>query len=138
MYVIKCRPNGETASAVVTGWIGDEEVDIEIIAEAGEWRYNGVSQPKVSGCVDIDINFSPVTNLLAIRRLEPQVGQKVDTLAAWLKFPGLTLEPLPQSYHRISESKYRYESANGAFKSYLEVNNVGFVTHYPELWHAVL
>ena len=31
--------------------------------------------------------------------------------AAWLRFPGFTLEPLEQLYRRVDDVIYRYESA---------------------------
>ena len=41
--------------------------------------------------------------------------------AAWLPFPSLALEPLPQRYVRESETTYRYESRGGQFMRALEV-----------------
>lgn len=35
---------------------------------------NGVDCPAVAGCTDIDLGFSPSTNLLPIRRLSLEVG----------------------------------------------------------------
>lgn len=54
--------------------------------------------------------------------------------AAWLRFPGFTLEPLEQVYHRIGAENYRYESAGGRFVRELSVNAAGFVTIYPDFW----
>jgi hypothetical protein len=39
-------------------------------------------------------------------------------------------------YRREGETTYRYESGGCAFVRMLEVNAVGFVTSYPDLWHA--
>ena len=44
---------------------------------------------------------------------------------------GVSLERLEQSYRRLAESKYRYESAGGRFVADQEVNAAGFVTVYP-------
>ncbi|MGH9197269.1 MAG: putative glycolipid-binding domain-containing protein, partial [Acidimicrobiia bacterium] len=41
---------------------------------------------------------------------------------------------LDQSYERVAESRYRYESASRAFVAMLETNAAGFVTRYPGLW----
>jgi uncharacterized protein len=90
----------------------------------------------VEGCIDIDLGFSPSTNLLPIRRLELAVGEEAAVTAAWLPFPSLVFERLPQVYRREGEGTYRYASSGGVFVRRLEVNPAGFVTSYPGLWQA--
>jgi hypothetical protein len=94
-----------------------------------------VAQPSVTGCIDLDLNFSPSTNLLPIRRLNLAVGDEAQVRAAWLRFPSFELEPLFQTYRRIDESTYRYLSSTG-FAADLEVSSVGFVTNYPGIWEV--
>ena len=55
--------------------------------------------------------------------------------AAWLPFPSLVFELLPQMYRREEERTYRYESS-GSFVRMLEVNAAGLMTSLPGLWHA--
>ena len=86
--------------------------------------------------MDLDLNFSPSTNLLPIRRLNLEVGQQAEVKAAWLRFPSFELEPLSQVYERLNEFKYRYSSGGGDFVAELTVNKVGFVTVYPKLWEV--
>jgi uncharacterized protein len=100
------------------------------------WRLNGIEQPIVAGCLDVDLSFTPATNFLAIRRLGLAIGQAADVTAAWLRFPELTLEPLAQRYARQGERHYRYESDGGNFVADLAVDEMGFVTQYPQLWQA--
>ena len=57
----------------------------------GHWWQNEVEQPQVAGCIDIDLNFSPSTNLLPIRRCNLAVGEAVAVNAAWLRFPGFLM-----------------------------------------------
>lgn len=96
----------------------------------------GRERPEVAGCIDLDLNFSPCTNLLPIRRLGLAIGQEAQVRAAWLRFPNFELEPLPQLYRRLDESTYRYESGGGQFVADLQVNQTGFVTNYPGIWQA--
>lgn len=136
-YVVVCDAEWRTTSASVTGWVGEKEVRIEIAADAaGRWRIAGVEQSSVAGCLDVDLSFTPATNLLPIKRLALEVGMRHDVRAAWLTFPGLTLEPLDQAYHRVSPCVYRYESNGGAFTADLEVDDDGFVVRYPGLWRT--
>jgi len=112
-------------------------VDIQIKTDlTGLWWLNEVEQPDVMGCIDVDLNFSPSTNLISIRRLNLAVGEAAEVKAAWLRFPSFKLEPLPQKYHRLGENAYRYESADGQFVADLKVNRSGFVADYPGIWQA--
>jgi len=100
------------------------------------WWVNGEERPEVARCIDVDLNFSPSTNLLPIRRLDLAIGESAEVKAAWLRFPSFALEPLDQVYRRISADAYRYESAGGSFVRDLQVNAAGFVTDYPDFWTA--
>ncbi len=132
-YTVTCDAAWRTVSATVTGWVGATAVDVVLASDAASrWTLNGIPQPQVEGCVDLDLNFSPSTNLLPIRRLSLPIGRESPVRAAWLRFPGFTLEPLDQIYRRRSESRYRYESAGGRFVAELDVQAAGFVTRYPD------
>jgi hypothetical protein len=133
-YLVVCDPDWRTRSGRVTGWLGTDLVEVEVAADAGRWRLNGVDCPAVAGCVDLDLNFSPSTNLLPIRRLGLTVGADALVRAAWLRFPSFTLEPLDQLYRRTGDATYGYESGGGSFVADLRVNAAGFVIDYPGLW----
>ena len=138
-YLVQCDQAWNTQSARVSGYIGDREIDITINVEPDQhWLLNGTVQPAVSGCTDIDLNFSPSTNLLPIRRLNLPVGQAATVGAAWLRFPSFALERLDQLYHRLDQQTYRYESNGGKFVAELKTNAVGLVTSYPGLWEEEL
>lgn len=131
-YVIVCDADWRTRSGKVAGWVGEQGVEVEISVDAAQnWRLNGGEVKEVAGCTDLDLNFSPSTNTLPIRRLKLAVGEEAAVRAAWLRFPSFQLEPLEQSYRRIDETTYRYESAGGRFVAELQVNAAGFVTRYP-------
>jgi hypothetical protein len=136
-YVVACDSGWRTTSGSVSGAVGDRAIAIEISVDADRrWRLNGRECPEVEGCTDLDLNFSPSTNLLPIRRLGLAVGQAAAVRAAWLRFPSFALEPLDQIYRRLGESFYRYESAGGRFVVDIETAPSGFVTRYPGYWEA--
>jgi hypothetical protein len=136
-YLLQCDAQWQTLSAKVGGWVGDEIIEVEILVDSNRrWLLNGQASPEVTGCIDVDLNFSPLTNMLPIRRLNLAVGQEGAVHAAWLRFPSFKLEPLEQIYRRVDTSKYRYESAGGSFVAELEVDDVGFVTYYENLWRV--
>jgi hypothetical protein len=134
-YIVACDVGWRTVAAHVTGWVGNESVDVAITVDTqGRWWLNERECPAVAGCIDVDLNFSPSTNLLSIRRLRLDVGQAADVRAAWLRFPSFALEPFDQTYRRLSVTTYRYESPR--FVADLEVDDAGFVTRYGDVWHA--
>jgi hypothetical protein len=136
-YQIVCDHQWRTLSAKVQGWVGKDSIDVQInTGSSQEWWSNGVEQPQIKGCTDIDLNFSPSTNLLPIRRLNLAIGERAVVKAAWLRFPGFTLELLPQTYQRLDEMTYRYESAGGQFVADLKVDKTGFVLEYPGIWRS--
>ena len=108
-YLVVCDKEWNTMRASVSGWVAETAIDIDLVVDREHrWRLNGIEQPAAAGCIDVDLNFSPSTNLLPIRRLNLAVGHKAAVTAAWLKFPSFELEPLSQVYSRIDESTYRY------------------------------
>jgi hypothetical protein len=134
-YVIECDSAWHSRAAKIAGRVGDEQINVEITVQSDQsWRLNGVEQPAVSGCIDIDLNFSPSTNLLPVRRLKLTVGQQATVNAGWVRFPGFKLERLEQTYTRLDELTYRYKSGGGAFVRELRVNDFGLVTSYPGIW----
>lgn len=124
-------------SGRIDGFVGDEAVQIELSVDSDHrWRLNGRECPVVAGCIDIDLAFSPSTNMLPIRRLDLAIGLEAKVRAAWLRFPSFTLEPLEQLYRRIDTIAYHYESAGGTFATELQVSEAGFITLYPDIWQV--
>ncbi|MGQ0537335.1 MAG: putative glycolipid-binding domain-containing protein [Gemmatimonadaceae bacterium] len=136
-YEVLCDPQWRTVSAHIGGSLGGQAVRIEIANDAQlGWVLNGRVQPDVDGCLDIDLSFTPATNLLPIRRLGLALGSAADVTAAWLRFPASALEKLQQRYTRTGDTTYRYESRGGSFAAQLEVNAVGMVVEYEGLWRS--
>lgn len=137
-YRVLCDASWRSVAARVVGWHGTREIDLALSADGdGRWRLNGVDVPEVAGCLDVDLSFTPATNLLPIRRLGLSSGAAADVRAAWLDFPSLELAPLDQSYRRLGPNAWRYESAGGSFVRELAVDDAGFVVTYPGLWERV-
>jgi hypothetical protein len=134
-YQIECDHNWRTRHTRVTGWVGESAISADIRVDSlHRWHLNGSECPQVKGCTDIDLNFSPSTNLLPIRRMNLAIGEEISVQAAWLRFPSFELELLPQIYRRVDQTTFQYESAGGKFKTELQVNEDGFVIDYPGIW----
>lgn len=135
-YLIECDLEWRTVSALIDGWLDGSSINYPIKASKGNiWRRRGMEISEVEGCIDIDLNFSPVTNLLPIKRLNLDVGQSETVRAAWLRFPSFALEPLEQVYTRTSEFIYNYRSGTG-FETEITVDGFGLPVEYAGLWTA--
>lgn len=134
-YVVLCDARWHTRSGRVRGWLGDTPValDVDAIGD-GRWRLNGEEVPAVAGCLDLDLGFSPSTNLIPVRRLALPVGGAADVASAWLRVPEMTFTPLYQRYERTGERTYRYDSPSTDLTAEMRVDASGLVTHYPGLW----
>ena len=134
-YQIDCDAAWHSRSAHVSGWVGTDDVDIALVATpGGHWRVNGRACAAVAGCLDVDLGFTPATNLLQLRRLALRIGEAGDAPAAWLRFPELTVERLEQRYRRLDATRYDYQAPAVGYAGTLEVTEIGFITHYPDLW----
>jgi uncharacterized protein len=99
-----------------------------------EWLLNGQRLEAFTGLIDIDLGITPSTNTLPIRRLNLQIGEQAELTAVWIRFPELTIEPLPQRYTRLAANMYRYENADGSFSADLTIDELGVVESYGDIW----
>jgi len=77
---------------------------------------NGVVQAAAHDLVDVDLGFTPATNLIA----------------------ELRLDRLDQTYQRLDGHRYRYTAPAYGYDDVLTVSPEGFVTTYPALWEAAV
>jgi uncharacterized protein len=103
---------------------------------AGTWSLDGKHIPELDGCLDVDLEWSPSTNTLPIRRLALMPGERKGVGAAWVRFPALTVERLDQRYERLEGDRYRYQS--GSFTAELQVDDAAIVKQYGGVWQAVV
>jgi hypothetical protein len=134
-YEVVCDDSWRTRRADISLRDQSGERSLKVAVEDGSWFANGRSIETVKGCIDIDLEWSPSTNTLPIRRLPLAVGERSGPIvAAWVRFPNLELQPLSQEYQRIAGNRYRYVSNHGAFVAELAVDEEGLVTEYEGLW----
>ena len=138
-YVIDCERDWRTRRTSVTGTSADAPLRLEFTADgSGNWTLDGAPLPLVQGALDIDLGFTPATNLLPIRRLNLAIGGHAEVRTTWVRFPGLAVEVLEQSYQREAERVFRYEAlVDGVpFRGRLDTDEFGRVLRYEGLWEA--
>lgn len=100
---------------------------------AGTWWRDGVTAPGLAGTIDVDVEVSPLTNTLPIRRLLAAGEEDAEVAAAWVRVPGDAVERLDQRYTRTGARSWRYRSATG-FEAELTVDEHGLVERYGDVW----
>ena len=136
-YVVEGDAGWRAREARVRGWIGEQPFGVVISRRGASWHLDGVPVLGLDGCVDVDLGFTPATNLIPIRRLALKVGQAADVPAAWLDVATGTLKLLAQRYERRSETAYWYQAPMFSYAAELDVGPDGFVRRYPGLWESV-
>jgi len=135
-YTVRCDGEWRTRSASVSGGIGHEALGFEIVHGPEGWLLDGRIQNAAAGCIDLDLGFTPATNLIAIRRLVPKEG--VDTFAPAAYYLEFTraLGLIEQIYRRTGGERLAYTSATHGYSAELAVHPSGFVLDYPGLWRG--
>jgi hypothetical protein len=92
----------------------------------------------LEGALDCDLAYSPLTNLMPVRRhqLDRRPGT-VDFLMAWVSLPDLAVHLSPQRYQHLDASRVRYLSTDSDFHADLELDPDGLVITYPGLAQRV-
>lgn len=137
-YRVRCDRHWHTQWGTVRGWLGGEAVDVSITRDAqGRWKLNDAPVPDLAHCVELDLGFTPATNLIALRRLNLQVGEAAEAPAARFGVDDCsTLSELGQRYERRGAHQYAYRAPRFDFEAVIGVSDEGLVRHYPPLWEA--
>jgi hypothetical protein len=131
-YTVRCDPGWNTEDVDVLAESGRPLRRLRLRAAGGQWRSNEGPVGALDGAVDVDLGVTPSTNTLPIRRLGLEIGEHAELAVAWVRFPDLAVERSDQRYTRLAENTYRYES--GSFSRDIEVDDLGLVTSYPDLF----
>ncbi len=129
-YRVFTNASGMTTGVHVRQWHGFEQRQLTLDRnEKGAWTRDRATVRQLKGCTDVDLEFSPATNALPIRRLRLSIGASEAIQAAWVRFPELTVEKSRQSYTRLDdEGTFRY--ASGSFEADLSADDDGLVYAY--------
>lgn len=131
-----------TVEATVSVQRADRSRRLRLVREAsGRWLADDREVETCRGALDVDLGVTPSTNTSAIRRLGLAVGASAELTATWVRFPELTVQPLPQRYTRLAERTYLYESLRDGvvvFHARLEVDGAGLVERYEGVFERIV
>jgi len=135
-YSVNCDGDWKTVSGRIAGAVGERAVDDLIVRENGGWRLNGDPAPGLEGLDDLDLSFTPATNVLQLRRVELPTGRRIRLPAAWFDLETRRLSELEQIYERRDALSLSYRAPGVGYEGLLELAPNGFIRRYPGLWEA--
>jgi hypothetical protein len=137
-YTVKCDKLWKTQladvrqeSAARTNWL------TLTVDKNQKWLANQSELLFAAGLLDVDFAFSPATNTLHIQRLNLKVGETKAVEAVWVLSEQLKLEKIGQTYSRIDEWHYDYVHPASNFRAFLEVDELGLIVQYGDLWRRL-
>lgn len=97
---------------------------------SGRWFGHDGEIAELSGCVDVDIAATPLTNTYPIRRYSALgVDESRTAPVAWVEVPSLNVKRVDQTYRRLGETEWTYgDPLHGKFR--ITVDNDGIVVDY--------
>jgi hypothetical protein len=136
-YLVELDPGWRTRRGSIEGFVSGRAVRALVERHAGGWTLDGAPVPGLGHLIDLDLGFTPATNLQQIRRAGLRVGESVDLPVAWIDVDLAAVVELPQRYKRIGPHEYAYDSPTVPYSATLEITPNGFALTYPRLWQAV-
>lgn len=137
-YRVEIDQDWHSQQAQVTGRIGGRSVTLHLRRDTdGRWCADGQPLAGCDGLDDVDLGFTPATNLMPLRRWMQAGSGGGPTTAVWLDPTRWECAPLPQEYAALGAGQWQYRSPRHDYQAVLSVDPRGFVTEYPGLWRAV-
>lgn len=133
-YEIRTDPAWRVTSCRVKSLVGTRSTELLLEHLSDGWTSGGVATTWNDRCVDIDISLTPFTNTLPIKRLNLLVGASATIDVVYIDILNGDAFPVQQTYRRISESVFRFETVPNDFEADITVSPNGFVVDYPELF----
>jgi hypothetical protein len=144
VYRVRYRARIDAGWRTRSVWVDVEDPEgtrrtVALIGDGdGNWT-DTAGEPRLDlqGCIDIDIQVTPFTNSLPIRRLSIGPDQVEPISVVYISIPSLDVTPIVQRYTGLAEDRYRYESMTREFVRDLEVDADKLVVTYPDLFRRV-
>ncbi len=99
------------------------------------WLVDGVPDPRLDGCLDVDLESSAVTNTLPVHRLGLPPGRTHQAPAAFVRAQDLGVQRIEQEYRFRERTPgsllLDYASATFDFACVLTLDAAGLVLDYP-------
>lgn len=110
-----------------------DEPDLWLGADGtGRWgEMNGAHRHDLAGCSDVGLSCTPFTHTVPIRRLQLEVGDEAEVIAASIDVETLGVVPTTRRYRRLTARRFLYENDAGPEVSF-DIDEFGLVHDAPD------
>jgi hypothetical protein len=134
-YEIRVEADWRTRSARVSRRVGAVTGSVTVEGDGhGRWWVDGDRRDDLTGCRDVDLESSALTNAFPVHRLALEPGQSSPAPAVYIR-TSLAVERLEQAYSRIDreerQQRFRYRAPTFGFECELRYDAAGFALSYP-------
>jgi hypothetical protein len=138
-YRLECGLDWSTRAVFIEQRRGLQRSALSLAVDnAGAWSDSHTGKlDSLAGCLEVDLELTPITNTLPINRLKLAIGQRAEIAVAWIRFPSLEIVRARQSYERLSAQTYRYCSLASGFTAEIEVDEIGLAIRYEGIWERI-
>lgn len=102
---------------------------------AGSWSVGENPLLDLFGAIDVDLAWTPVGTMVAIRRIGIEPGEDAESSATRVAFPGHEIGRSQLSFKRIDDTTYTVES--GDWSGEVVIDTSGVVTRHVGGWELV-
>jgi hypothetical protein len=135
-YCVQCDALWRTVEGRVRGFVGARTIEAVIARRGSAWTLDGAQVPGLDHLQDLDLAFTPATNILQLRRVPIAAQETVPLDVAWFEAGAGSLTELPQTYERRGPNAFWYRAPSVGYEGLLELAPNGFIRDYPNLWAA--
>jgi uncharacterized protein len=134
-YSLNADAGWQLRAAHVFGTLGRDLIDLHIAAGGGRpWQVNGVTQSGTASCTDLDLDFTPTSTFMLLRRLALAPGAAAACNTARLSVASGRLTRADRHLRRIGANDFVDRSARRADGALLRVDEHLAVLHDPGCW----
>jgi uncharacterized protein len=138
-YTIRCDSLWRVRELNIRS-VGTRKEEISLKSDGlGKWFDDLGPINDLNGAFDVDIEITPFTNTLPIRRLNLKEKQTEEILVVYIAVPELKFFVDRQRYTCLIRNKrYRFEQVDTEFVQDIEVDKYGLVLVYPNLFKRTI
>ena len=123
----------QTRHLAVSFWSPSGTRSLSMSRSKGGWKVDA-EEPQFIEADEIDLDWSPVTNMFPIRQMLERGLTSLELKAAWVRMPDLRLERSAQRYDRIDGLTARYTNLESGFTALVSHDGEGFPLDYEGVW----
>lgn len=108
-YVLRLSPTWQVRQFLLFRDLDEPDLWLATDGHARWGEMNGAHRPDLDGCRDIELDCTPFTATLPLRRLPLDVGDQMELPVLLVDVVTLGVVPVRQRYHRLGDRRWRCE-----------------------------